>query len=86
MGMFSQVRSCDGPIDEGHVSGINLLNHRQYFMEMQHSSFQQHHPHSFFDAMASTPQVSASEASSSVGSHFDTVPPRFFDFLGVGAT
>ncbi|KAJ0095233.1 hypothetical protein Patl1_15961 [Pistacia atlantica] len=85
MGMFSQVRSWDRPIDEAHVSGFNLHHHPQYLMAIQQSNFQ-HHPHIFFDSTASTPQVSASEASSSVGSHFDAVPPRFFDFLGVGAT
>ncbi|XP_044494474.1 transcription factor MYB86-like isoform X2 [Mangifera indica] len=86
MAMFSQVRSWDGPIDEPHVYGFNLHHHPQNLMAMQQSNFQHHQLHSFFGSTASTPQVSASEASSSVDNHFDPVPPRFFDFLGVGAT
>lgn len=51
-----------------------------------------HDVYSFLDSSTPAPHVSASEPSSSaatesrVASHFETIPPPFIDFLGVGAT
>ncbi|KAG6765595.1 hypothetical protein POTOM_029644 [Populus tomentosa] len=86
MGMFSQTISWDRPNDEQHPSNI---------LTMQLSNHQ--YPYCFSDSTASTlPQaVSAREPSRSspsvadqsrVSGHFETVPPPFIDFLGVGAT
>ncbi|XP_022776847.1 transcription factor MYB105-like [Durio zibethinus] len=93
MGMFSQTRSWDRPIDEPQISGFYPHHHHSsYMMAMQQSEFLS--SQSLTDSTASTAQVSASEPSSSVAgsraasshSHYKTVPPPFIDFLGVGAT
>ncbi|XWS64251.1 hypothetical protein CRYUN_Cryun06bG0170200 [Craigia yunnanensis] len=92
MGMFSQTRSLDRPIDELQISGFYPQQHPSYMMAMQQSELLS--SQSLTDSTRSTPQVSASEPSSSVAgsraasshSHYETVPPPFIDFLGVGAT
>ncbi|XVE91509.1 hypothetical protein REPUB_Repub01dG0016000 [Reevesia pubescens] len=100
MGMFSQTRSWDRPIDESQISGFYPNQQHQpsssYMMAMQQSEFLS--SQSLTDSTASTTttprQVSASEpspsssvaATSSSHSHYETVPPPFIDFLGVGAT
>ncbi|KAG7979282.1 hypothetical protein I3843_05G122500 [Carya illinoinensis] len=89
-GSLSQGRSWDRPSDGAHVSGFYPY-HPPFFMAMQQSN--SHNPYSFLDPSAPAPQVSASDPSSSasatesgVANHFETVPPPFIDFLGVGAT
>ncbi|KAE8729994.1 Transcription factor MYB44 [Hibiscus syriacus] len=73
-GMLSQTRFWERPIDEPQI----------YRNSMQQSQ-------SITDSRASiTPQVSATEPSSSVAASsnhcpYETVPPPFIDFLGVGA-
>ncbi|KAF2299223.1 hypothetical protein GH714_031005 [Hevea brasiliensis] len=95
MRMFSHSRSWDRPGDEPHNSGFNPQRYPDpYIMAMQQSNYQS--PYYFSDSTASTlPQVSATEPSlpsaSSVAEntrtvHFETIPPPFIDFLGVGAT
>ncbi|XWS69697.1 hypothetical protein CRYUN_Cryun04dG0201200 [Craigia yunnanensis] len=92
MGMCSQTRSWDRPIDEPQISGFYPPKHPSYMMAMLQSEFLG--SQRLTDSTASTPQVSASEPSSSVAgsratsshSHYETVPPPFIDFLGVGAT
>ncbi|XVF03319.1 hypothetical protein REPUB_Repub04eG0250900 [Reevesia pubescens] len=96
MGMCSQTRSWDRPIDEPQISDF-YPQPSSYMMAMQQSEFLS--SQSFTDSTASTiktPQVSASEPSSSVAgtraaaasshNHYETVPAPFIDFLGVGAT
>jgi len=95
MGMFSQTISWDRPNNEPRISGFYPQQHPSYILAMQQSNHQ--YPYCFSDSTASTlPQaVSASEPSRSspsvadqsrVSGHFETVPPPFIDFLGVGAT
>ncbi|XWS34116.1 hypothetical protein CRYUN_Cryun21dG0012100 [Craigia yunnanensis] len=93
MGMFSHTRSWDSPIDEPQLSGFYPQQQPSYIMAMQQSNLLS--SQSLTDSTASTPQVSVSEPSSSVAgsrvaasshSHYETVPPPFIDFLGVGAT
>ena len=95
MGMFSQTISWDRPNNEPRISGFYPQQHPSYILTMQQSNHQ--YPYCFSDSTASTlPQaVSASEPSRSspsvadqsrVSGHFETVPPPFIDFLGVGAT
>lgn len=88
MGRLRQGRSWD----EAHVSGLYTQQHQTpFWMAMQQSN--NHGPYSLIDSPAApTAQlVSGSEASSSgaesrVSSQFETIPPPFIDFLGVGAT
>ncbi|KAG5237273.1 transcription factor CSA [Salix suchowensis] len=91
-GMFSQTRSWDRSNEEPRFSGF--YSH-QYIMAMQQSNYP--HPYCFSDFTApALPQaVSVSQPSPSspsvadqsrVNGHFETVPPPFIDFLGVGAT
>ncbi|GMJ04690.1 hypothetical protein HRI_004138200 [Hibiscus trionum] len=69
MGMFSQAKSWDRPIDEPQCYGFYPHN------QQQHQS-----------TSAPTAQISGSESvAASSGSHYETVPPPFIDFLGVGA-
>ncbi|EOY01897.1 hypothetical protein QUC31_013554 [Theobroma cacao] len=104
VGMFSQTRSWGArPIDEPQICGFYPHHQQQqqqpssYMMAMQQSDFLS--SQSLTDCTASTPQVSASEPSSSVAgsraaasshshshSHYEIVQPPFIDFLGVGAT
>ncbi|GMI87392.1 LATERAL ORGAN FUSION 2, MYB DOMAIN PROTEIN 105, myb domain protein 105 [Hibiscus trionum] len=71
MGMFSQTTSWDRPVDEPQCYGLYPQ-----------------HPHQ--STSAPTAQISGNESSSSVAatgrsSHYESVPPPFIDFLGVGA-
>ncbi|WJZ81121.1 hypothetical protein VitviT2T_000979 [Vitis vinifera] len=86
--MFSQHRSWDRPRDEpnNNTSGF-YPQYPPLMMAMQQSNY--HNTCNFPNSTASTPQASATEPSSSenrVASHFETIPPPFIDFLGVGAT
>ncbi|KAB1994218.1 hypothetical protein ERO13_D13G075700v2 [Gossypium hirsutum] len=92
MGIFSQTRSWDRPIDEPQISGFypHQHHHPSYIMAMQQSEFLS--SQGLTDSTAPTAQISGSEPSSSVpgtkaatSSHYETVPPPFIDFLGVGA-
>ncbi|KAK9277539.1 hypothetical protein L1049_007083 [Liquidambar formosana] len=93
MSMFSENRSWDRPKDEEpNMSGFNPHHHPSMMMAMQQSNY--HNPYNFTESnTASTLQVSATDPSSStvrenrvVASHYETIPPPFIDFLGVGAT
>ncbi|XP_041013851.1 transcription factor MYB105-like [Juglans microcarpa x Juglans regia] len=82
-------RYRDRPLEEAQASGLYLDNHSPFFMAMQQSN--NYNPFSFLDTSAPGPQVSASDPSlsateSGVATHFETIPPPFIDFLGVGAT
>ncbi|KAG6651064.1 transcription factor MYB105-like [Carya illinoinensis] len=85
-------RSWDRPREEVQAaSGFypHPHHHSPFLMAMQQST--NHNPYSFLDTSAPRPQVSASDPSlssteSEVDSHFETIPPPFIDFLGVGAT
>ncbi|MBA0751704.1 hypothetical protein Gogos_000610, partial [Gossypium gossypioides] len=88
MGIFSQTRSWDRPIDEPQISGFypHQHHHPSYIMAMQQSEFLS--SQGITDSTASTAQISGSEPSSSVpgtkaatSSHYETVPPPFIDFL-----
>ncbi|KAK5771102.1 transcription factor CSA-like [Gossypium arboreum] len=92
MGIFNQTRSWDRPIDEPQISGFypHQHHHPSYIMAMQQSEFLS--SQGLTDSTAPTAQISGSEPSSSVpgtkaatSSHYETVPPPFIDFLGVGA-
>ncbi|TYI46163.1 hypothetical protein E1A91_D13G087400v1 [Gossypium mustelinum] len=92
MGIFSQTRSWDRPIDEPQISGFypHQHQHPSYIMAMQQSEFLS--SQGLTDSTAPTAQISGSEPSSSVpgtkaatSSQYETVPPPFIDFLGVGA-
>ncbi|KAH1031335.1 hypothetical protein J1N35_043509 [Gossypium stocksii] len=92
MGIFSQTRSWDRPIDEPQISGFypHQHHHPSYIMAMQQSEFLS--SQGLTDSTAPTAQISGSEPSSSVpgtkaatSSHYETVPPPFIDFLGLGA-
>ncbi|XP_039037436.1 transcription factor MYB105-like [Hibiscus syriacus] len=73
MGMFSQTRSWDRPIDEPQCYGL----------------YPQHHNHHFHSTSAPTAQISGSEllplVAATSSNHYETVTPHFIDFLGVGA-
>ncbi|XWS23179.1 hypothetical protein CRYUN_Cryun29cG0098800 [Craigia yunnanensis] len=96
MDMFSHTRSWNRPVDEPQISGFypqQQLQHPSHTMPVQQLEFLS--SQSLTDYTASTPQVSASEPSSSVAgsraatrshSHYETVSPPFIDFLGVRAT
>ncbi|XVE85844.1 hypothetical protein DITRI_Ditri17bG0124000 [Diplodiscus trichospermus] len=101
MGMFSHSRSWDRAIDEPQISGFYPQQHPSCKMAMQQSEFlsSQSLIDSSAAAAVATLQVSVSEPSSSSvtgsraaaaaassHSHYETVPPPFIDFLGVGAT
>ncbi|KAE8683059.1 Transcription factor MYB44 [Hibiscus syriacus] len=70
MGMFSQARSWDRTMDEPQWYGFYPQHNHQ-------------------GTSAPTAQISGNEPSSSVAatgsSYYETVPPPFIDFLGVGA-
>ncbi|KAF3943196.1 hypothetical protein ACB098_03G173400 [Castanea mollissima] len=90
MGRFSHGRSWDRPSDEANLSGF-YSHYPPFMLAMQQSG--NDNPYDYLEPSATpTAQVSASEPSSSsatetrVGSQFETVPPPFIDFLGVGAT
>ncbi|XP_057948994.1 transcription factor MYB105-like [Malania oleifera] len=94
-GFYAQQTSFDffpGHRSSGNdhnFSGFYVQHHPSLMVAMQQSSNPD--PSSFSDSTASVPQVSTTEPSSSasesrVGSHFETNPPPFIDFLGVGAT
>lgn len=88
-GRFSQGGRWERPSDEAHESGFSP-HHPPFLMAMRQSN--NHDVYSFLDSSTPAPHVSASEPSSSaatesrVASHFETIPPPFIDFLGVGAT
>ncbi|KAG5240134.1 transcription factor CSA [Salix suchowensis] len=95
MRMFSHTISRDRPNDEPRNSDFYQHHHPSYTLTMQQSSSQ--YPYCFSDSTASTlPRaVSAGEPpcsspsvadQSRVSGHFETAPPPFIDFLGVGAT
>ncbi|XP_022734559.1 transcription factor CSA-like [Durio zibethinus] len=99
MGMFSHTRSWHMPIDEPQISGFypqQQQRHPSYKMAMLQSEFPSFpSSQSLTDSTAATPQVSVSEDSSAVAgsraaasshNNYETVPPPFIDFLGVGAT
>lgn len=90
MGRFSHGRSWDRASDEANLTGF-YSHYPPFMLAMQQSG--NHNPYDYLEPSATpTPQVSASEPSSSsatetrVGSQFETIPPPFIDFLGVGAT
>ncbi|KAA8532968.1 hypothetical protein F0562_032915 [Nyssa sinensis] len=90
MSIFRQNRSWDRAGDEPNMSYFYPHLQPPLVTAMQQSQYH-HYPPSFSDC--STPQVSATEPSSSssvtddrVGSHLEsTIAPPFIDFLGVGA-
>jgi hypothetical protein len=94
MGRFSHGRSWERPsVEANNLTGFYSHHHPPFMMAMQQSS--NHNPYDFLEpSTAPTPQVSPTEQPSSssaatetrVGSHFETIPPPFIDFLGVGAT
>ncbi|CAL8094782.1 unnamed protein product [Prunus armeniaca] len=97
MGMVSQSRSWDSSSDiEGHLCNLHP-HHQPYMMAMQQANYH-NLLHSYSDSSipASPRQVSAGKPSPSAaaaadedrvgGSHHETLPPPFIDFLGVGAT
>ncbi|XVF43135.1 hypothetical protein PTKIN_Ptkin02bG0016200 [Pterospermum kingtungense] len=100
--MMGMLRSWDRPIDEPQIpAGLYPQQHSYMMMMAMQQSDQFLSSQSLTDSTASTtttttttPHVSASEPSSSVAggssshshSHYETVPPPFIDFLGVGAT
>ncbi|GLU09429.1 hypothetical protein SLE2022_262910 [Rubroshorea leprosula] len=95
MGLLSQPRPWDGPIDETNITAAGF--HRSQQMAMQQSDF---FTDSAAAAAAAKVQVSATTeanlsssaaaaaaaAGSRVDDHYETIPPPFIDFLGVGAT
>ncbi|MBA0602419.1 transcription factor CSA [Gossypium raimondii] len=92
MSIIRQTRYWDRPIDEPQISGFypHQHHHPSYIMAMQQSEFLS--SQGLTDSTAPTAQISGSEPSSSVpgtkaatSSHYETVPPPFIDFLGVGA-
>lgn len=95
MGMLSDhSRSWDRSNEEvpQTVAGIHAHHHPPCMTAMQQSNY--HNLHSFSDSTVSIiPKVSVGERPSSssavdkgVADHFETIPPPFIDFLGVGAT
>ncbi|KAI5331925.1 hypothetical protein L3X38_022052 [Prunus dulcis] len=93
MGMVSQSRSWDSSSDiEGHLCNLHP-HHQPYMMAMQEANYHNLlHSYSDSSVSASPRQVSASKPSPSAataadedrvgGSHHETLPPPFIDFLG----
>lgn len=85
----SNHRSWDRAREEQNNNNVSGF-YPQYpplMTAMQQSNY--HNAYNFPDSTASTSQASATEPSSSenrVATHFETIPPPFIDFLGVGAT
>ncbi|KAJ8773692.1 hypothetical protein K2173_006342 [Erythroxylum novogranatense] len=88
MGIFSKTRCWERPSDEPHISNFNPQQ-PPYIMAMQ-QNYQSSHCFPDFTPQfpGNEPSTSSSNAADNnrMTSHFETIPPPFFDFLGIGAT
>lgn len=95
MGMPSESRSWDRSNEEvpQMAAGIHTNPHLPCMTAMQQSNY--YNLHGFYDSTGSLiPKVSSPGEPSSTSAvekgvannHFETNPPPFIDFLGVGAT
>lgn len=92
LGMLSESRSWDRSNEESEMAAIHHVRYPPCVTAMQQSNY--YNLHSLSDSTASMPKVSADDhqpssssvAENGVGNHFETTPPPFIDFLGVGAT
>ncbi|KDP41214.1 hypothetical protein JCGZ_15621 [Jatropha curcas] len=90
MGMLRQNRSWDRPSNNNNIEphnnvispGFFTQQQDPYIMAMQQSNCYQN-PYCSFSSDSTTAQASSPSLPES---HFETIPPPFFDFLGVGAT
>ncbi|KAH7515964.1 hypothetical protein FEM48_Zijuj10G0084100 [Ziziphus jujuba var. spinosa] len=90
MGMLRESRAWDRSNEESEMDVIHA-HYPPCVPAMQQSNY--HILHSLSESTASIPVVSAGDhqpsssiAANGVGNHFETIPPPFIDFLGVGAT